>query len=136
MKNLFNVEGVSLGVKIQFGFALLLVALSPIFSCWLYTLLDSNIEHVWYVLFFQVLLIWVITKVYKRPMILSYDSSKHLMLFFCISPFISFALRSGDVANYEIVSGYVVLNIVYLFILMFTDVSYWDKARAKYNSSK
>ena len=142
MKTLFNVEGVSRGVKIQFGFALLLAALSPIFSYWVYTLVDNvpvlmNIGHIWYIVFFQVLLVWLITKVYKQSMKLSNDSIIHILLLFCISPFIAFVLYSGDVTLDEIFAGcYVRLNLICTVMLMSTDVNYWGKIKEKYNSSK
>ncbi len=142
MKTMFNVDGVCRGMKMQFGFALLLLILSPILSYWIYTLvggvtfLGFPIAHVWFVLLFQLLVAYLITKYYKQKMKLSYG--KHLQIHLCawIAPLMAFMINYNYTSAYDIASVYVWFNVLYVYFIVRTGMNFWENAKNEYDATK
>ena len=125
MKTLFNVEGVSRDVKIQFGLSLLLLILSPILTFWVWRLWGSFDvfgfpAHILFVLPFQVLIARVIIKRYGGKMKLSYDKTQQIYLHSWLAPFMAFIVNWNDVTSCNILSLYLLVNIAYISISIIT----------------
>ena len=141
MKTLFNVEGVSRDVKIQFGLSLLLLILSPILTFGVWRLWGSFDvlgfpAHILFVLPFQVLLGRVIIKRYGGKMKLSYDKTQQIYLHSWLAPFMAFIVNWNDVTTCNILSLYLLVNIAYISISVVTEIAWWERLKRRFRRSK